>query len=264
MADLGAAVRFVRAHATSLESARLLALVGGAPAARETLAVFESSQRDDGGWAPFWNPTASGLDATCFRIAQLDELGVAREDRTVVRALTFLGARQRDDGSWDEAPELAENAPPWTRPGSPAAVLYLTAQCGYWLSVLGTGPAADRAVRAAAFLEGRVGPDGNLPTFGHGQWLSAGLFLRLGRRRSAERVLHPLEDGLATMDPGALAWMVVALSRAAGDAPIPLVVSARARLEALQRGDGGWSSGDGPGFEVEATLQAIRALMSAR
>jgi squalene cyclase len=45
-------------------------------------------------------PRTSSLDATCFRLAQLDDLPHESVRPIVERALGFLAARQRDDGSW--------------------------------------------------------------------------------------------------------------------------------------------------------------------
>src|SRR5579884_3290680 len=144
------AIAFVQARGDARELARLRYLLAGAPAPPDVVADLTAGQRPDGGWPPFWAPDASSLDATCFHLAQAEQLGVPTEHPPVARAVDFLRGCQDAAGAWEEDAALREVAPPWARPGDPAAQLYLTANCGFWVAVSGEDP--DAAGRAAAHL----------------------------------------------------------------------------------------------------------------
>ena len=66
----------------------------------------ERGQTETGGWPAQWGGDVASIDATCFRLAELDDLaGLSRP--SAVRALRWLAGRQRLDGSWEEDPSLA-------------------------------------------------------------------------------------------------------------------------------------------------------------
>jgi hypothetical protein len=221
-----------------------------------------AGQRDDGGWAPFWAPGYSSLDATCFRLAQAEQLGLARSHPAVARATGFLASRQQSDGSWEEEAAVASLAPPWARPGDPAARLYLSANCGFWLALL--DGSSEAASRAAELLEGHLEPDGHLASFLQANWLAAGIWLRLGRHEPAGRTLGYLHRRLADMPAGNLAWLLTTLLAAGAPLDHPLLNAAAGRLAEQQEQAGHWASDDGPGFNVHVTLEALRALRELR
>ena len=264
--DFDRAAAWVRAHGGAFDRARLdMLLEVGRPLSSDLRQRFLAGRRADGGWAPFWAPDYSSLDATCFRLAQCEGLGITFEDADCARAVVFLRARQRADGSWEEDAGVAELAPPWATPGELAPRLYLTANCG-WLvaeaSVHSTFVTADEAAqRAGAYLEGQMAPDGSLPSFLQTQWLAAGLWIRLGRDDLARRVLAALTEQLNEEVPaGALSWMLTTLGRTLGFEP-PVIPRAAALLMARQRADGSWASEDGPERDAYVTVEALRALM---
>jgi hypothetical protein len=218
-----------------------------------------AGQRADGGWSPFWAPGYSGLDATCFRLAQADQMGIPLSDPRLRQACHFLAARQRPDGSWEEDESVHDLAPPWATPGDPAAQLYLTANCGFWLAVAGTAPA--QAIAAAAFLQKHLDAGGHLPGFLHTHWLAAGLWLAMDQAASAAPTLAYLATRLNNETPASsLAWLLTALDRAGLPAPHPLIQQATALLVACQAPDGHWASEDGPAQDVHVTLEAMQAL----
>jgi hypothetical protein len=63
------------------------------------------SSGTDGGWALFWAKDYSSLDATCFRLAQAEHLGITSTNAAVLRAIEFLAQRQFPDGRWEEKDE---------------------------------------------------------------------------------------------------------------------------------------------------------------
>src|SRR5688572_15556386 len=74
--DAARAIAFVEAHADPSERERLRALLDGAVPSEATADAVLTGQRVDGGYAPFWAPDYSGLDATCFRLALAEQLGI--------------------------------------------------------------------------------------------------------------------------------------------------------------------------------------------
>lgn len=88
--DLVAAIAFVEQHGAPIEQVRLAYLLDHIePPAGLVTALF-ADQRADGGWAPFWAPNYSALDATCFRLAQAEPLGLVPSTPESQRALEWL------------------------------------------------------------------------------------------------------------------------------------------------------------------------------
>lgn len=254
--DIEKAARWVRSNGGEVGNARLETILNGSPPPPLVVEELFAAQREDGGFAPFYAPESSGLDATCYRLAQAEQVGVEPEQPAFWRAVEFIAARQDEDGHWEESPELQTAAPPWLKPGDLASRLYLTSNCGCWLAFAGK---TEGALRASLFLAGHLPDDGRLPGFLHTSWLAAGLWQRLGQTDLAARALQFLETRLPDLEAGALAWMVNTLvSSGAGDTA--LVHTAARRLGDLQQPDGSWRSEDGENYDLHATLEAIRAI----
>ncbi|TDC84878.1 squalene--hopene cyclase [Micromonospora sp. KC606] len=269
--DLEAAIGFVVANGDAVDRARLSRLRTGAPVPAGLLDAAEAGQSPDGGWPAVLDGEISSVDATCFRLAELDDLGAL--GRPAARhALDWLAARQLPDGGWDEDSRLAGLAPEWARPGDPEAHLYLTAYAGFWLTVAGldaraAGPLDHRVggayagvVQAAAqALAAWLAPDGSWPSFLPAGWLSAAVLHRQAMYDESARIQAVLAERVPTMSPADVAWLAATLRRVEVGEEQWLLVSARRRLAETQRSDGGWESDDGHQFDVHTTLRAIRA-----
>ncbi len=70
------ALAFVRANGDPIEQARLHSLLTQECPTSVVMQQVFTGQREDGGWSPFWAPDDSSLDATCFRLAQAEQLGI--------------------------------------------------------------------------------------------------------------------------------------------------------------------------------------------
>jgi hypothetical protein len=258
-ADLERAYAFVAARATPVERARLRFVLAHEPPPAEVVQAVTADQRPDGGWAPFWSPEYSSLDATCFRLAQAEQTGIPLDDGLFQHAGRFLLMRQRPDGSWEEDESVRDLAPPWARPDDAAARLYVTASCALWCALLG---AKDAAQRGTTVLEGEIGAEGRLPSFLQAQWLGAGLVWRLGRGRQvvADRLLAYLATRLSELPASSLTWLLSTLLLAGVPADRTIIQDAATLLEGMQRADGGWPSDEGADLEVHVTLEALRAL----
>lgn len=272
-ADYERAIAFILAHGNDTQRFALNELMGGdeyeVVSGDEVKRQVLDGQRPDGGWAPFWMPSYSSLDATCYRLAQAETAGLFIPQT----ALEFLRSRQRSDGSWEEDEAVSDLAPPWAKPGDLAARLYLTANCGWWLinaRAYSMPQYEAEAVKAGAYLERYLAPDGSLPSFLQTHWLAAALWILLaegqpGITEQAALTLDYLASQLDDQTPaGALGWMLTALSAVAGvSIPLdhPTIVKALALLGEQQRPDGGWTSEDGPERDIWVTTQALSALV---
>lgn len=265
------AIGFVVARGDQVDRARLSWLRKGAAPQDEILANAEIGQAPDGGWPAFWGGDVASIDATCFRLAELDDLGALGRP-AARKALDWLAGRQRADGTWEEDPSLADDSPAWARPGDPEAALYLTANAGFWLTVAGFdlrsampyGQGAElgypsEVQAAAAAVVARLRPDGTWPSYLAAGWLAAALLYQREMFYESARIQGVLTDRLPEMSPANVASMASALRRAGLNQDDWLLVAARRRLAATQRSDGGWPSDDGDAFDVHTTLAAIRA-----
>jgi hypothetical protein len=271
VADLEAATGFVVAHGDAVERARLSYLRVGAAAQPEILVDAEVGQTPEGGWPAIFGGGVASVDATCFRLGELDDLGALGRP-AARRALDWLATMQRSDGSWEEDPSLAGWAPPWATPGDPEARLYLTALAGFWLTVAG------HDARSAGPLDHRVGgayagvvhgaahafaaalrDDGTWPSFLAAGWLGAAVLYRQELYYESARIQVVLGERVPDLSPTDVASLASALRRVGLSREDSLIVAARQRLAATQRSDGGWPSDDGPAFDVHTTLTVIRA-----
>ncbi|WP_347404306.1 prenyltransferase/squalene oxidase repeat-containing protein [Micromonospora sp. WMMD1120] len=273
--DLEAAIGFVVAHGDAVDRARLSWLRNGTVAPAALLETAEVGQSSDGGWPATWGGEVSSIDATCFRLGELDDLGALGRP-AARRALDWLASRQQADGGWQEDTSLADSAPEWARPGDPEAGFLASANAGFWLTVAGldaraSGPLDHRVggayagvVQAAAHsLAARLRPDGGWPSYLAAGWLSAAVLHRQEMFQESARIQVLLAERMPTMSPGDVAWLGATLRRAGIEPQEWIMVRALRRLTETQRSDGGWESDDGHQFDVHATLAAIRAARPA-
>ncbi|GGQ67374.1 hypothetical protein GCM10010166_41640 [Couchioplanes caeruleus subsp. azureus] len=263
---MDAAIGYVVAHGDPVERARLSYLRTGSSPAPGTVERIEHGQTPEGGWPAGTDGTVPSVDATCFRLAELDDLG-GLHGRAAARALSWLAGVQRGDGTWQEDASLAPEAPPWAMPGDPEATLYLTAVAGFWMTVAEIDSQARRGqparfashlAAAARFVVAHLRPDGTWPSFLATGWHAAGLLHAQEFFYESARMQIVLGDRLDDMSPAHVANLAAALRRVdLGDDW--LLRAARKRLGETQRTDGGWDSDEGPVFDVNTTLTAIRA-----
>jgi hypothetical protein len=273
MVDLDAAIGYVVAHGDSVDRARLAYLRSGARASAEILEKAEIGQTLEGGWPAMLGDRVPSIDATCFRLSELDDLGAA--DRgTFQQALAWMASRQRPDGMWEEDEALAGVAPQWAQPGDDEARLYLTCNAAFWLAVAGSppdqyagyrprpedNPYAAPVARAAEAFRAALRPDGTWPSFLAAGWLGCSLLYYLGWFYESAQVQVVLAERVPDMSPADCAWLAAVMRRVGMSADDWLLGSVYRRLTETQRNDGGWESDDGYAFDVHTTLTAIRAL----
>ena len=268
MVDIDAAIGYVVARGDAVDRARLSYLRTGSTPAEEIFANVEAGQAGPGGWPAQWGGGVGSIDATCFRLGELDDLG-GLQRQSAVRALRWLATRQRLDGSWEEDPSLAGAAPPWARPGDPEARFYLTANAAFWLAIAASDSAAaddgpnepsTTLIRASQLLRDSIEDNGGWPGFLVSGWLAAAVLHRTEWYYEAARIFVVLADRAKSMSAADAAWMTSALLRAGVSADDSVIAAARGRLSETQRPDGSWPSDDAPALDVHTTLTALRAL----
>jgi hypothetical protein len=265
MVDIDAAVGFVVARGDAVDRARLSHLRTGTPPAAEVFEHVERGQNELGGWRAQPDDVVASIDATCFRLAELDDLsGLTRASGQ--RALRWLAARQRLDGCWEEDRALAGTAPPWAQPGDPEARFYLTANAAFWLAAatdtesgIEDSPFETNLGRAAQAILDAMEDNGTWPGFLVSGWLAGAVLHRTGYFYESARIFAALGERVGTMSASDVAMMTAALRRA-GVTDDSLLAAARRRLTETQRPDGAWPSDDAPAFDVHTTLTALRAL----
>jgi hypothetical protein len=262
MVDIDAAIGFVVARGEAVDRARLSFLRSGVSPAEEIVAQAEAGQTPTGGWPAQGGRDVASVDATCFRLAELDDLDALRRP-AAGRALAWLAHRQRLDGFWEEDASLADAAPPWAKPGDPEARFYLTANAAFWLAVADLDTPDRHQIqltRAAQALKDATEDNGAWPGFLVSGWLAAAVLHRTEWLYEAARMFILLGERVPTMSAADTAWMAAALRRVGVAADDQLLVAARERLHRTQRPDGAWASDDAPSFDVHTTLTALRAL----
>ncbi|HWS37529.1 MAG TPA: prenyltransferase/squalene oxidase repeat-containing protein [Actinoplanes sp.] len=264
--DIDAAIGYVVAHGDQVERARLSHIRTGQAPPPEVLDRIAAGQMPEGGWPASADGAIPSIDATCFRLAELDDVG-ALNGPTGELALQWLASAQRGDGTWQEHESLAGQAPPWALPGDPEATLYLTSLAGFWLTAAAviTDPFQTRSAygeiarTSATWVVAQLRPDGSWPSFLATGWYAAGLLHQQQFFYESSRVQQVLGNRLPEMAPADVASMAVALRRV-NLGEDWLLQGAWKRLGETQRPDGGWDSNEGPLFDVNATLTALRAL----
>jgi len=269
MVDLEAAIGFVVARGDTVERARLGWLRSQKPPLADVINKAESGQTTEGGWPAYDGAGVASIDATCFHLAELDDLG-ALERPAAAKALSWIAGRQREDGTWEEDESLADVAPPWARPGDPEARLYLTMNAAFWLAVTapprgyGLEPVeweyGDAVTRAGQVFKDSLQPGGSWPSFLVTGWLGCSVLYHLGWFYESAQVQVTLAERMPTMSAADTAWLAAALRRVGMSPDDWVLQAARKRLAETQRSDGGWESDDGDAFDVHTTLLAIRAL----
>ena len=249
------AIQFVQQHGDAIEQARLRYLLHGERPSAPVVQQLCNGQQQDGGFAPFWAPDDSSVDATCYKLAQAEQLGLGATESAVVDAVRFLLWRQGEDGRFGEDPALANSAPPWAAPGDLAAELYLTANAGFWLAYFGFAEASRQSADfLAAHLDSRAH---KLPSFAQAQWLACGLAWKLGQDELVDHLASHLYAQLPG-SAGELAWMLVTLHSIGFPADRGVILAGSVRLARMQTEDGRFPSDEGQ--DVHTTLEALRAL----
>ncbi|MBN2258413.1 MAG: terpene cyclase/mutase family protein, partial [Anaerolineaceae bacterium] len=215
-------------------------------------------QNEDGGFPAKWSHNISSLDATCFRLAQAEQLGLTMAEKPIQTAVRYLVRRQSLDGSWEEDVSLSPYAPKYLKPGTLEPRLYLTANCGFWVAYYA---GRDNAVpRAMGFLMRYLEENGCLPSYPQTNWMSAGLWLRMRRYEVADKVVTACQGHMEDLPASSMAWMGVTMIISRIRQKNPIIRKAADKLLALRKEGDYWESEDGKERNCHTTIEAIRVL----
>ena len=253
MANLEAALSYLRVHGDQHTLVRLGALLGVKPSALE-LEGFTAGQLLGGGWAAHWSGGQASLMATCERLSLLESVGALRS-LEAVRAVGYIAASQAEDGTWTEpsplarrlAQRLARSSPELMRPDDPDSRPWLTAHCAFWLEI--TQSHRERVEAAVEYLRALQNPVLRV------RWLTAGLLSRLGLGLEANAVLVAARDQLGFTTPASeLARMLIGLRLAGVAVTHPTMTRARSLLGAAQVMDGSWAANDPNSRNLDSSI----------
>lgn len=249
---------YIEKNGTPVEKARLAYLLNGTAPSKDVVAQLFADQNPDGGWPAKWSHNASSLDATCFHLAQAEQLGLTITALPIQAALRFLVRRQSLDGSWDEESSIAQWTPVYLKPGKIESRLYLAANCGFWVAFYS---GRDNSVpRAMGFLMRYLEESGCLPATPQANWMSAGLWLRMRRYEVAEKVIASCQGHMDGLSASSLAWMGVSLIIGRIRQKNPIIKRAADKLLTLRQPGDYWESEDGTDRNCHTTIEAIRVL----
>jgi hypothetical protein len=265
MADLDAAIGYVVAHGDSVDRARLSYLRSGATPSVDVLEKAEFGDLPDGGFPALSSSAVPSVDATCFRLSELSDLGALQ--RPVARAaIAWLARSQYPEGYWQEDESLSAVAPPWAMPGDPEATVYQTVNAAYWLAVSSPPqgydqqpPFAQQVALAGEAFKSTLNQTGAWPSYLAAGWLGCALLFHLGAYYESAQIQVILAERVPDMSPSDTASLAASLRRVGMNPDDWLLQAAFRRLTNSQRHDGAWASDDGPAFDVHTTLTAIRA-----
>ena len=252
-------ITFVLNEGSLVDVARVRYALYDEPPFDEAIALLFHEQLEDGGFSPPWAPGYSSLDATCFRLAQAQQMGLDPSFLPPIgKALDFILSQQGRDGGFQEEAFVAEVAPRWLTPGDNAATMYLTANCSFALSMFGAPEG--KVQLGAGYLQLRQTAEGNLPSFWQTQWLAAAVWHRVGGGKWRDQVLRYLALNLDQLAASNLAWMINALISAGMKPSTVLIYEAAKRLEKQQNQFGTWSGENDDARDMNTTIEALRAL----
>ncbi len=252
-------IQYIRKHGNAIEIAQLDWLIRQKRPSSTIFDNFFSRQRHDGGFAPFWAIDYSSIDATCYHLAQANQLGLDATYPALGKANRFLLQQQQNNGRFSEADSVADTTPPWANPTTPGADLYLTANAGFWLAL---APNTHEAAKdSAAYLKRKLDNNtGKLPSFLNTHWLAVGLFWLVDDRETAVLLINHLQDRLPDLSADNLVWLLDTLLTAGVPTDNALIQTASQKLAGMQEENGRFPSAEGQ--DIHTTLTALSVLIT--
>ncbi|MFQ5910319.1 MAG: prenyltransferase/squalene oxidase repeat-containing protein, partial [Thermoplasmata archaeon] len=260
-ANLEDAVGFVQREGGEIERARLETILHGHKPAENVVEAITGMQNDDGGF-PYNREEGkpSTISDTEGVLVWLSDLGLMASG-VGRRAIGYLLSMQKEDGSWDENPEITEYDPPvWMTPGDERVAVFNTCYSGFWLGVAGYRKDASFK-KAYNFLIEHQDEWGRFSGFLHSSWIGTSVFA-MAEGWESERVRRGVEflDGIApsVWVASQISWLLWCFAVASVPKDTPFVEKMLDELSKRQRDDGSFASEDGDPFALDTTIEAIK------
>jgi squalene cyclase len=263
MVNIVKSIGFIGERGTNLEKARMNCILHGINPPQDVVQGLYQLQNEDGGF-PFGmvKGNQSTINETTVALWWIEELDLLTSPNAN-QAFAYLLATQREDGSWDVDPRLAQEIlPSLIEVGDLKTRLYLSAYSTYWLAV-GNHQSLPTFRKAIHFLLRHQDQTGKIYGYLHNTWIATGVFLMAGDRyaKVANLGIQALaQTPVAKWDDNQIAWALDCLSRGGLPKNHPFIEGCLDELYSRQRSDGSWASEDGEAFAVGATIQVLKVM----
>jgi len=258
------AIDFVYKNGNIFEKARLDAILRKKKPAKSVVGKILDLQNEDGGF-PYNKEKGkpSTISDTSVALIWLNDLKMLNSD-TGKKAIKHLISLQKENGSWDENPEISNYNPPvWMTPGDKKTIVYNTAYSAFWLGISGHRESLSFK-KAYNFLIECQNESGRFEGFLHSTWIGASVIAIVegwesNRVRMAIKYLDNVDSDKWVASQ--ISWMLWCFALA--DVPKENIFVSKMlnKLRGKQRDDGSFASEDGEEFAVGATLEAIKVIL---
>lgn len=254
------AIDFVHKNGSTIEKARLKSILKE-KVAEDVVKEIAVLQNEDGGF-PYGmqKGNLSTLGDTQVVLTWLRDLNLL-DSSSGRKGFEYIVSLQKEDGSWDENPQIRlYDPPPWMIPGDRKTVVYTSAYSAFWL---GIGVYTIPFEKACTYLKKCQERSGKFEGFIHSTWIGVSA-LALKQGWESENVIKGLEflDSVPLHEwvSSQMSWMLSCFSMAG--IPKDNAFSRRIAEELMlrQREDGSFASEDGDPFAVNATVEAIKVI----
>ena len=259
--NLQKACDFVHNNGDDIEKERLDAILKRKKPSETIIHHIVHLQNPDGGF-PYkqLRGELSTLNNTEGMLVWLDDLVCLRSDMGN-GAFHFLLAMQKEDGSWDENPEITKyDPPPWMVHGDRRSIIYHTAYCSFWLGVGGWRESV-HFKKGYRFLKDCQNEVGKIEGFLHSSWIGTSVFA-IYEGWGSERVEKEVGflENVEEWEASQISWMLWCFAFADMPKDHSFATTMLRELGKRQRDDGSFASEDGDAFAVNATIEAIKVM----
>lgn len=258
------AIDFVCKNGNILEKARLDVILGRKKPVKSVIRMIANLQNKDGGF-PYnmEKGKPSTISDTTVALIWLNDLKMLDSD-IGKKAIKHLISLQKENGSWDENPEISSYNPPvWMIPGDKKTIVYDTTYSAFWLGISGHRESLSFK-KAYNFLIEYQNESGRFEGFLHSTRIGASVIAMVedwesDRVRTAIKYLDDVDSDKWVASQ--ISWMLWCFVIADGPKDNSFVRKMLQELIKRQRKNGDFASEDGDEFAVNATLEAIKVIL---
>ena len=258
------AIDFVCKNGNILEKARLDAILGRKKPVKSILRMIANLQNKDGGF-PYnmKKGKPSTISDTTVALIWLNDLKMLDSD-IGKKAIKHLISLQKENGSWDENPEISSYNPPvWMIPGDKKTIVYDTTYSAFWLGISGHRESLSFK-KAYNFLIEYQNESGKFEGFLHSSWIGTSV-IAMNEGWESKRVKMSLEflDHIdrSSWVASQISWMLWCFVIADGPKDNSFVRKMLQELIKRQRKNGDFASEDGDEFAVNATVEVVKVMI---